>query len=286
MAGQIYSTKDEFETTFISISGFKRKVKKVKEFLDEFSRGLILVFAFFLLWEILPRTGIVSPILLPTFSLTVITLIDLLLSGELQIHIWASLQRSIIGFILALSAGLSLGLVMGWYRGFERYTDLLVQSMRNTSTFAMMPIFILLLGIGEASKIAIIFFGAVWPILINTISGVKGVDPLYIKAARSMGVNDRDLFRKIIFPASLPSIVSGTRLGVKTSIMVVIAAEMIAARSGLGFFIQNARFITDTPQMYAGVLTLVFLGLLANYLMIWIEKKATYWKNEHDSAIL
>jgi len=175
---------------------------------------------------------------------------------------------------------------MGWYRSFERYTDLLVQSMRNTSTFALMPIFILFFGIGETSKIAIIFYGAMWPILINTISGVKNVDPLYIKAARSMGVNDRDLFRKIIFPASLPSIVSGTRLGVKSAIMVVIAAEMIAARSGLGFFIQNARFITDTPQMYAGVLTLVFLGLLANYIMIWVEKKATYWKNEHDSAIL
>ncbi|NJD53951.1 MAG: ABC transporter permease [Candidatus Methanoperedens sp.] len=246
----------------------------------------LLVFIVIFLWEILPRSGIINPILLPTFSLTIITIKNLFLSGELLVHLSASLKRSLLGFGLALVAGISLGLVIGWYNRIEMYSDLLVQSLRNTSTFALMPIFILLLGIGELSKIAIIFFGAVWPILINTISGVKNVDPLFIKAARSMGVNDRELFRKVILPASVPSIIAGVRLGVKIAIMVVIAAEMIAANSGMGYFIQYARTVIQTDQVYAGVLVMTVLGLAANYFMVWIEKKATYWKGDIDNAIL
>lgn len=254
--------------------------------LHRFSKKTVLIIIVLSLWEILPRTGIINPVLLPTFSLTIITIKNLILSGELLVHIAASLQRSLAGFGLALVVGISLGLIMGWYKAIETYTDLLVQSLRNTSTFALMPVFILLLGIGEASKITIIFFGAVWPILINTISGVKNVDPLYIKAARSMGINDSELFKKVILPASVPAIIAGVRLGVKIAIMVVIAAEMIAANSGMGYFIQYARTIVQTDEVYAGVLVMTVLGLTANYVMVWIEKKATYWKGDIDKAIL
>jgi NitT/TauT family transport system permease protein len=175
---------------------------------------------------------------------------------------------------------------MGWYNKFERYTDLLMQSLRNTSTFALLPIFLLLLGLGESSKIAIIFYGASWQLLMSTITGVKSVDPIYIKAAKSMGVSDKDLFKKIILPACIPSIVVGARMGAKISLMVVIAAEMIGAKTGLGFFIQNAQFNFMIPEMYAGILTLAILGLAINYLLVWFEKKATYWKGEAGSGII
>ena len=141
-------------------------------------------------------------------------------------------------------------------------------------------------GLGESSKIAIIFYGASWQILMNTISGVKSVDPIYIKAAKSMGVSDWELFKKVIFPASIPSIVIGARLGAKIALMVVIAAEMIGAKSGLGFFIQNAQFNFMVPEMYAGILTLAVLGLVVNYLLVWFEKKTTSWKGEIGSSIL
>jgi NitT/TauT family transport system permease protein len=121
---------------------------------------------------------------------------------------------------------------------------------------------------------------------MNTITGVKSVDPIYIKAAKSMGVSDRDLFRKVILPASVPSIVVGARMGAKISLMVVIAAEMIGAKTGLGFFIQNAQFNFMIPEMYAGILTLAILGLAINYLLVWFEKKATYWKGEAGSGII
>jgi len=285
MSENILKYEENLKPNVIEMDDTINKFKRLTGRLHELSHRMLLVLIVILLWEILPRTGIINPILLPTFSLTLITIKNLLLSGELQVHIIASLQRSIAGFGLALVVGISLGLVMGWYNRIERYTDLFVQSLRNTSTFALMPVFILLLGIGEVSKIAIIFFGAVWPILINTISGVKSVESIYIKAARSMGVSDGELFKKVILPASIPSIIAGVRLGVKTSLMVVIAAEMIAANSGMGFFIQNARTIVQTDQVYAGVLVLIFMGLIANYTMVWVEKKATYWKGDLDRAI-
>ena len=256
------------------------------EGLKKWSSGIPLVLLFFAVWEALPRLGIIDPLFLPAFSTTIQTLFELAVSGKLLVHVLVSLQRASAGFGLALLLSVPLGFLMGWYNKFERYTDLFVQSLRNVSTFALLPIFLLLLGLGESSKIAIIFYGASWQILMNTISGVKSVDPIYIKAAKSMGVSDWELFKKVIFPASIPSIVIGARLGAKIALMVVIAAEMIGAKSGLGFFIQNAQFNFMVPEMYAGILTLAVLGLVVNYLLVWFEKKTTSWKGEIGSSIL
>ena len=282
MSGEIFGSKDEFKLRFIEIDSITKNLKKIRER----SHGLILIFAFFAVWEALPRTGIIDPIFLPTFSKTVEALIDLAVSGKLFVHIGASLQRSLIGFGLAVIVAVPLGFLMGWYNRFEKYTDLFIQSLRNTSTFALLPIFLLFLGLGETSKIAIVFYGASWQLLINTISGVKNVDPIYIKAAKSMGVSDKDLFRKIILPASMPSIVAGARLGAKIALLIVVAAEMIGAKSGLGFLVQNAQFNFMIPEMFAGILTLSILGVTVNYLLVWVEKKATSWKGEIDNAIL
>ena len=286
MLSELFDSKNGLKSRFIEPGGTIKKVHKQMEGVISHSRGLLLVLAFFAVWEILPGLGVIDRAFLPTFSETLITLANLALSGKLLIHTGASLQRSLLGFGLAVLVAVPLGFLMGWYREFERYTDLFVQSLRNTSTFALLPIFLLFFGLGEASKIAIIFYGASWQLLINTISGVKNVDPIYVKAAKSMGVSDKDLFRKIILPASLPSIVAGARLGAKIALMVVIAAEMIGAKSGLGFFIQNAQFNFMIPEMYAGILTLAMVGLAVNYILVWFEKKATGWKGEIDSAIL
>lgn len=240
--------------------------------------GVPLVLLFFALWEVAPLTGIVSPIFFPPFSKAVIALKGLILSGEIFSHIGVSMQRALIGFILAVLVAVPLGLLMGRYARLEKITDLFIQGLRNTPHFALLPVFIMVLGIGEASKIAITFLAAFWFLLINTISGVKCVDPLYIKAARSMGSSDAEIFAKVILPASIPSIVAGARLGVKSSLMAVIGAEMLAAKSGLGFFIQNSHLMYRIPEMYAGILTLAVFGLLINYLLVWLEKSATPWK--------
>lgn len=240
--------------------------------------GVPLVLLFFAVWEVAPLTGIVSPIFFPPFSKAVVALKGLLLSGEIFNHIGVSMQRALIGFFLAVLVAVPFGLLMGRYARLEKITDLFIQGLRNTPHFALLPVFIMVLGIGEASKIAITFLAAFWFLLINTISGVKCVDPLYIKAARSMGSSDAEIFAKVILPASIPSIVAGARLGVKSSLMAVIGAEMLAAKSGLGFFIQNSHLMYRIPEMYAGILTLAVFGLVINYLLVWLEKSATPWK--------
>jgi NitT/TauT family transport system permease protein len=240
--------------------------------------GLPLMLAFLLLWEIAPRAGWLDPIFFPPLTRVIEALGQMIGSGVLFRNVWVSLERAAIGFALAVVVAIPLGFLMGRYARFERVTDLLVQTLRNTSQFALMPVFILVLGIGEASKVAVCFYAAVFFLLINTIMGVKSVDPLLLKAARSMGTSDLDLFRKVIFPSSIPSIVAGARLGVKSALFSVIAAEMLAAQSGIGFLIQHAQLMLETPDMYAGIITLTIVGLLVNYGLVAIERRATRWR--------
>ncbi|MDR0615635.1 MAG: ABC transporter permease [Synergistaceae bacterium] len=245
-----------------------------------------LVLGFFAVWEIVPRAGLVSPLLLPPFSQVIASLFEIIYTGQLFVDLSASLKRSLLGFFLSVLVGIPLGFLTGWYKKFEQYTDLLSQGFRNTSTFALMPIFLLFFGLGETSKIAIVFWGSVWGILINTTSGVKTIDPIYVKAAKSLGLSDFDMFVKVILPASVPAIVSGMRVSAKTAFMVIIAAEMMGAKSGIGFYIQNAQYNFMIPEMYAGILVLSVLGVTLNYSLILLEKKATSWRGEIDSAII
>jgi NitT/TauT family transport system permease protein len=260
-------------------------VKRLKNITDNL-RGVPLVLIFFLVWELLPRAGLIDPLLLPPFTQVALKLWNLISTGKIFIDLVASLNRALIGFSLAVVTGVFLGFLLGWYNKFETYADLFLQGLRNTSTFALMPIFLLFFGLGETSKIAIVFWGCIWHMIINTTSGVKNIDPIYIKAAKSLGLSDSDLFLKIIMPAAVPAIVSGARLAAKTAFMVIIAAEMLGARSGLGFYIQNAQYNFLIPEMYAGILALSILGVALNYFLVWLEKKITGWKGEIDSAII
>jgi len=246
--------------------------------------GLPALIAFALLWECAPRAGWINALFFPPLSQVLSVLWEMIVSGHLANHIGISLQRASIGFSLAVVVAVPLGFLMGRYPFFEKSSDFLVQTLRNTSQFALLPVFILVLGIGEASKIAITFYAAVFFLLINTIVGVKSVDPLLVKAARSMGTSDWDLFKKVIFPSAIPSIVAGARLGVKTSLFSVIAAEMLAAQSGIGYLIQNSSLMLETDRMYAGILTLTIIGLVLNYLLVAGERRATHWHGTGESG--
>jgi NitT/TauT family transport system permease protein len=203
--------------------------------------GIPLIIAFLCSWEIMPRIGVLDPIFFPPFSVVFAALKSLVVSGVIFKHMGASIYRAMAGFFLAVLIAEPLGFLMGRYRKFEKVCDLSTQALRNISQFAQLPVFIMLFGIGEMSKVAITFYASVWQLLINTISGVKNVDPLLINAAISMGTPERTLLWKVILPASLPSIVAGARLGGRAAMMAVIGAEMLAAKSGLGYFVQNSQ---------------------------------------------
>ncbi|MCZ7382516.1 MAG: ABC transporter permease [Candidatus Methanoperedens sp.] len=243
-------------------------------------RKFIALLVFLLLWELLPASGIISKTYFAPPSEVFAALVRLTISGELWIHTSISLERAVTGFGLAAIIMIPLGFLMGWYKGFEEVADGLVQTLRQTSSLSLFPVFILFLGIGEVSKIAVIFWGAQWPILLNTINGVKSVDPLLIKSARSMGSSASSLFRKVVIPSSLPSIITGLRLSATHSIIVLVAAEMIGAKSGLGYSVINWEYNFMIPEMYAAIVMLALLGLITNYSLVWLEKTTTKWKEE------
>ncbi|WP_437923154.1 ABC transporter permease [Sorangium sp. So ce291] len=238
--------------------------------------GILLLVA--ALWETAPRVGLVEAAFLPPLSEVLATGWQLLQNGQLLSHIKASLSRSLLGFSLAILVGVPLGLAIGWYKGVADAINPLLEVLRNTAALALLPVFLLLLGIGEASKVALVIYSCTWPILLNTISGVRGVDPLLIKSARTMGLSPLQLFRKVILPAAVPTIFVGIRLAGAYSLLVLVAAEMIGAKAGLGYLIIYAQYNFQIPSMYVGILTITTLGLTFNHLLMRVERRFTSWK--------
>ncbi len=232
------------------------------------------------IWEAMPRLGFIDPFLLPPFSDVLDKLIHLITSGEIVKHFAISFKRSFVGFIMGVGIAIPLGVFMGWYSKLEEIVDPLLQACRSSSVLALYPVFLLLFGLGEVSKTAIIIWGTVWPALLNTIAGAKYTDPVLIKAARSMGVSQFTLLYKVIVPASLPYILTGIRLSASNSILVLVAAEMIGANAGLGFMIFYMEERYAVPEMYAGIIILSLIGVLVNYLLVSIEKRVTGWKEK------
>lgn len=236
---------------------------------------------FLALWELLPRAGWVNPAFLSPPSDVVRAIAALVDNGQLWKHVTASLQRSLLGLLLAIASGVGLGLLMGAIQRFEAFVDPLLQLFRQVSAFALFPVFpvfLLFLGIGESSKVAIIFWAAFWPVLLNTIGGVKQVDKLLVHSALSMGASRSYIFFRVVLPAASPSIFTGIRLAGAYSITALVAAEMIGAHAGLGFLTLNAQEIFQIPTMYAGILLLALLGLGLNYLLALIEARLTGWR--------
>jgi NitT/TauT family transport system permease protein len=242
------------------------------------TRGSLAIILFCLAWELAPRIGVVDRVFLPPLSDVIEALQQLLASGALVKHAVASILRSSSGLALAILIGVPAGLVIGSSRRIAEFIGPLLEIFRNTAPLALLPVFTLILGIGETSKVAMVLYASAWPILLSTVSGVTTIDPLLVKAARSMGLTPLRLFVKVILPASVPTIFTGIRLAAAHSILVLIAAEMVGAKAGLGYFVNAAEFNFQIPQMYAGILMLSLLGFLANFALVRIENRLSAWR--------
>ncbi|MFC0472670.1 ABC transporter permease [Halalkalibacter kiskunsagensis] len=245
-----------------------------------FNKSIAILFLL-AVWEIIPRVGLVEVAFFPPFSTVLEGWWELVTSGQLYQHITASLTRSVTGFGVAVVTAIPLGLAIGWFRRFSDLANPLLEAFRNTAALAILPVFILLLGIGEASKIAVVIYACTFPILLSTISAVRNVDPLLIKSARSMALSPIKLFIKVILPAAVPTMFVGIRLAAASSILVLIAAEMIGAKAGLGYLIIYSQHSFQIPYMYAGILTISALGMLVNFLLLRLEKRLSKWKVNH-----
>ncbi|GHJ13003.1 ABC transporter permease [Micromonospora sp. AKA38] len=244
----------------------------------------VALLALAVIWEVVPRTGLVDRVFLPPLSEVLLAWWELLRSGQLADHVGASLTRSLTGLALAVATAIPLGLLIGWYRPLADLLSPLLEVFRNTAALALLPVFVLILGLGETSKIALVVYACSWPILLNTIAGVKGVDPLLVRSARSMGLNHLRLFQKVILPASVPTIFTGVRLAGAYSILVLVAAEMVGAKAGLGYLVNYAQYNFAIPDMYAGIITISAIGLVVNQLLVAGERRFSTWRVDVTTA--
>lgn len=239
----------------------------------------VAILAFLAVWETAPRIGLVDKVFLPPFSDVAAAFVELVGNGQLTEHVSASLSRALAGFAIAVAVAIPLGIAIAWYRPVAEFLNPILELFRNTAALALLPVFILILGIGETSKVALVVYASTFPILLNTISGVRTVDPLLIRSARSLGLSPLRLFQKVVLPASVPTIFTGLRMAAASSILVLIAAEMVGSKAGLGYLITASQLNFQIPNMYAGIVAIALVGLAFNGLLVAVEHRLSRWRS-------
>jgi len=240
------------------------------------SIGTLLALLF--IWETGSRTGFISNLVLPAPSEVGTAFYDLWKSGNLWDHLSASLARLGAGWVLGTSLGIATGFAIGLFSVMRASLAPLVAAIFPIPKIALLPLFIIWFGIGEGSKVGLILFGTFFPTVIATYGGIDNVDRTLIRMGQSFGLNRWEIARKILFPGALPAILSGMRITAAIGIILIVAAELIAAEKGIGAFIQMAGSLFATDQLVAGVLVLSVLGLTVNALIGLAEKHLLRWR--------
>lgn len=219
-----------------------------------------------------------NPLLLPPPDKVLEAGIELVRTGELQHDIAASLYRVVVGFVIASVLGVATGLLVGTWRTLEDLLDPMIELLRPIPPLAFLPMMVLWFGIGEGSKIAFIAYAAFFPVFTTTLEGIKFVDPVLLRAASSLGATRAEMFRYVIFPAALPAIITGLRLAFGLSFFVIVAAEFIAADSGLGYLINDARTFFLVSNMLLGAAVIGIIGFTFNIALRRLEHALLRWR--------
>jgi len=238
------------------------------------------IVVFLLLWEAIARSGLFPPLLLPPPSLVAMTGFKLLTSGQLLGHIWTSLGRVLIGFAIAATIAIPLGIIAGSIPVLFNIVDPIIELFRPIPVLALLPLAILWFGIGEASKIFIITYAAFFPIFINTVAGVRYSDPVLIQVASTLGATRSQIFYRVVLMCALPSLAVGIRLGLGFAFLALVAAELIASTRGLGYLIMDSRLTFQTDRGMVGIVSLGLLGFLINAILVRLERWALAWKQD------
>ena len=231
------------------------------------------------LWELATRTGWVPSLFLPSPLGVIGELVDMARSGQLFVHLGVSLRRLSLGFALGAAAGVAIGVLTGFFARADAVGQPLIAATFPIPKIALLPLLLLWLGIGEPSKVAVIALGVFFPMAINTYAGVREADPLLVRAAVAFGAGRWSVIRKVILPSALPMIFAGLKLGAGTALLLLVAAEMIAADSGIGFLVLHAGNIMDTTKLMVGIVCLSLLGVLSHWVLARCERASVPWRH-------
>jgi ABC-type nitrate/sulfonate/bicarbonate transport system permease component len=237
------------------------------------------------LWEILGRVGVIDtrffPV--PTSIFRVLWQMfqptDQFPQGELWFHLSASLSRIAIGFVIGAVPGVVVGLAMGLFRPIRAAIQPLIDATFPIPKIALLPLFIMIFGIGEQSKYAIIATAVIYLVLINTVSGVRNIDQIYLDVGKNFRASKWMMFRDIALPGALPLIVTGIKLGMGVALLVIVAAEQVAAKSGIGYLIWTSWQVFQVEKMYVGLLVIAVVGFASAILLNYLERFVVPWKH-------
>jgi len=230
-------------------------------------------------WFYTTEKEIFSAAILPSIQTVTKSFMSQMKSGQLIEDVAVSLSRVIKGFALASILGIIFGICMGISDKFNRFFTLTFTGIRQIPMLAWMPLIILWFGIGEASKIVIIVIGAFFPVLVNTMSGIREIPKSFLEVGRIFQLSRWDTLRKIYLPAAIPSIFIGLRLAIGFAWMIVVAAELISASSGVGYRINDARSLMQPEVVIVGIFVIGFIGILMDQVLTRIAKLSTPWTN-------
>jgi ABC-type nitrate/sulfonate/bicarbonate transport system permease component len=237
--------------------------------------GVLVLLA--LLWEAAGRGGWVHKVLLPPASAILKTLFEVIASGEVLGQLGVSLWRTGLGYALAALFAVALGVALGYWRRAHDACEITIEYLRALPPPAIIPLAMVFLGIGDALKVFVIFFSCAFPVLVNTIDGVRGVDPVLIRTARTFGLTAWQTAWKVILPAAAPFIMTGLRIATAIALILTVISEMIGATSGIGYFILESQRTLHVTRMYAGILVLALTGYAINRVFLLIDGRIMAW---------
>ena len=240
--------------------------------------GTISMLAFLAFWETAVALAWVNPLFTSSPSRIVRTAIEMFAEGSIWYDIQVSGYEFIVGYGAAIVIGVPLGILMGWYSRINAVLDPFVSALYATPRIALLPLIMIWFGIGLMSKIAIVFLGAVFPILVNTITGVRTVNADFVKVARSFGSSDWQMFLTVALPSSVPLLLTGLRLGLGHALVGIVVGEMYGATHGLGFLIATAGARFQTDKVMVGIILIAAAGGAMTELLRVIERRFERWR--------
>jgi ABC-type nitrate/sulfonate/bicarbonate transport system permease component len=254
-----------------------RRWQRTREILSDWL-GVIGVASFFIAWELATRFEIINPFYFPPISAIFAKGYELFANGSIWEHVWFSLTNFAIGFAASVALGVVLGVPMGWYKNIAKTFDPLLSGIYATPLIALLPLIIMMFGLGAISKIIMTILAAVFPILINTMVGIANTDYRLITMARAFGAKDSQIFLKVSLPGSLPYLVAGMRVALGRALVYIVVAEQYGAATGLGYLSSVAAQRFQMAAMFVPIIIIAGLGAGLNELLKAVERRLEKWK--------
>ena len=251
----------------------RERIEKIGYFFASF--GIVLI-----VWEVSRAIHLINPKLFPSIWAVLKSCYELLMNGSLQTHMYASFMRVLIGFVIGIALAVIFGFLIGWFKVARLLMDPAINFFRALPPIALIPLMIIFFGIGETAKILVLCYASFFPALVVIYQALVSLDPIYVRAAKTLGATDMEIFRKIILPQLVPHVITACRVSLGVCWATLVAAELIAAQKGIGAMMVDAQNFFQMPPLVLGILLIGAISLAMDGVVRALERRATAWQEK------